>query len=403
MDLTNFMVVIYVKKIKKENGDGSISYQYRKGRKYYTGRYTVGFNADGSQVRRSVSGYNKGEVQEEIKQKTLQVSQGLISTKNDVSFGTYYKNWIYIFIKPNVTPGTFEKYDADYRLRILRSPLENVKLSKISPLLVRKTINYWLENFSLNITEQCFGRVKTCLKNAIADRIIIYNPTINIKIKKEKVKKEKYKHFTVEQQDQVLGELNIDGYTPKDMLIYMYFSSGCRLSEGLALTWDDFHDGGIDINKQYAKHQAISNDGEKRKIVQGVTTLKTFNSYRFVPLPEKAIEKIENYRRFQKMYIQDRSGYVDNNLMFPNASGGYLDRKIPRDRLKSICTKFGYSDLTIHSIRHTYATRLFENGVSPKVVQSLLGHKSIDITMNIYTHVVSSKVETDVNKLNFYL
>lgn len=389
-----------MKKIKKENGDGSITYQLRNGRKYYTGRYTVGYDSNGKQIRRSISGYNKSKVQAKLKEKTLQVMQGSVSISEDITFDEFFKNWIYVFKKPNVSNSTFEKYDADYRLRILNSPLESVMLSRIDAFLIRKTLNYWLENNSLKTVEDVYGRVKTCLKMAISEKYIVQDPTLNVNLKKEKEKKSKYQHYTNEQQDLIFSELRLNVYDSVDMLIYMYFASGCRLSEGLALTWSDFKDNGIDINKQYSKSQEINNDGSERRIVQKVSPLKTINSYRFVPLPDNAIKQIKKYKLLQNEYISMQDDYSDNDLMFPNGKGGYLDRKRPQQRLDAIRKKYNIEGLTLHSIRHTYATRLFEKGVSPKVVQSLLGHKDIQTTLNIYTHVMKEKIEFEVNKLN---
>lgn len=389
-----------MKKVKKENGDGSITWQMRNGRKYYTGRYTVGYDSNGKQIRRSVSGYNKSKVQAKLKEKTLQVMQGSVSISEDITFDEFFKNWIYVFKKPNVSNSTFEKYDADYRLRILNSPLEGVMLSRIDAFLIRKTLNYWLENNSLKTVADVYGRVKTCIKMAISEKYIVQDPTLNVNLKKEKEKKSKYQHYTNEQQDLIFNELRLNTYDSVDMLIYIYFASGCRLSEGLALTWNDFKDGGIDINKQYSKSQEISDDGSARHIVQKVSPLKTINSYRFVPLPDNAIKQIKKYKSLQNEYISIQEDYSNNDLMFPNGKGGYLDRKRPQQRLDAIRKKYNIEGLTLHSIRHTYATRLFEKGVSPKVVQSLLGHKDIQTTLNIYTHVMKEKVEFEVNKLN---
>ncbi|UHR03295.1 site-specific integrase [Peptoniphilus sp. GNH] len=388
-----------MKRTKNENGEGSITYQMRNGRKYYTGRYTLGYDTCKNQIRGSISGYNKKEVQTKLKEKTLQISQGLLNNKENLLFGDFFKTWIYTFIKPNVSIATFQKYEADYRLRILKSPLENASLSKLNQLTIRKTLNYWLENCSLQQASQVFGRIKTCLKSAITQKYISTDPTLGVSIKKDKTIKDKYKHFTSEQQDTILKELNIDTYDPKDMLIYIYFASGIRLSEGLALSWPDLVEGGLNINKQYTKHTEISEKGE-RKVIQELGELKTPSSYRFVPLPDKVLTKLKNYKKLQDKYIKTKKDYKNKNLIFPNQLGDYLDRKIPQNRLNKICTKNNIKGLSIHSIRHTYATRLFENAVAPKVVQSLLGHKSIETTLNIYTHVISKKANEEVNKLN---
>ena len=388
-----------MKKRKNENGEGSLTYQIRNGRKYYTGRYTVGYDEYGNQIRGSTSSYSKAKVQKTIKEKTLQVDQGLISNKENVLFNDFFRHWIYVFIKPNVSQATFQKYDTDYRLRILGSPLDGVKLSKLSPLIIRKTLNYWSENNSPLITSHVYGRVKTCLKAAITQKYIVSDPTIGIDTKKEKTQRAKYKHYTLDQQEIVIDDLNLEEYTPKDMLIYIYFASGIRMSEGLGLSWADYRNGGLDINKQYSKYTDIDKDGN-RSVKQGITELKTQASYRFVPLPENVQKKLDKYKVLQNKYIASCQNYNDTGVMFPNGLGGHLDRKVVQNRVNDICEKNDIHGLSVHAIRHTYATRLFESGVPPKVVQTLLGHKSIKTTLDIYTHVISSKANEEVNKLN---
>ncbi len=388
-----------MKRTKKEHGEGSITYQMRNGRKYFTGRYTIGYDQDGKQIRKSYSSYDKAKVNKVIKEKTLQIEQGLLSTRGDILFSDFYKNWLYVFVKPTVGKATFQKYEADYRLRILGSPLENVALSKISPLTIRNTLNYWTDTTSEALAGQAYGRVKTCIKAAIHQRYITTDPTLGIELKKTKLKKEKYKHYSLEQQEIVISDLNLEEYTPKDMLIYIYFASGIRMSEGLGLSWTDYRNGGLEISKQYSKYTEIDTDGN-RKVVQGINELKTTASYRFVPLPENVQKKLDRYRKLQKAYIETCTDYKNTGVMFPNQVGGYMDRKVVQSRINNICKDNGIEGLSIHAIRHTYATRLFENGVPPKVVQTLLGHKSIKTTLDIYTHVVDQKASKEVDKLN---
>lgn len=77
-----------------------------------------------------------------------------------------------------------------------------------------------------------------------------------------------------------------------------------------------------------------------------------------------------------------------------------MDHKKLQRRLKSICNKLDIKDKSFHSIRHTYATRLFEMGVPIKTVQSLLGHSDIATTMNVYTHVMKEKKLEVLDLLN---
>ena len=86
--------------------------------------------------------------------------------------------------------------------------------------------------------------------------------------------------------------------------------------------------------------------------------------------------------------------------MFCTEYGNYFDtRNLTRSYTRHL-KKIGLPYRNFHSLRHTYATRLFENNVPIKTVQSLLGHKDIATTMNIYTHVMPEKMTNEVQCLN---
>lgn len=92
--------------------------------------------------------------------------------------------------------------------------------------------------------------------------------------------------------------------------------------------------------------------------------------------------------------------YQDNNLVFCNIYGKYLDGSNVRKTFKRILKKNEISERKFHDLRHTYATRLFELGENPKTVQKLLGHSTISITLDTYTYVLDSMKEKAVSKLN---
>jgi site-specific recombinase XerD len=144
----------------------------------------------------------------------------------------------------------------------------------------------------------------------------------------------------------------------------------------------------------------ISRDGRgNSKIIEQEP--KTKYSSRTVPIPENIFLRLKDYKKeqnIQKLKIGDV--YQNNDYIFCNEIGFHIDDKKPGRNLKSILNKINIEPIKFHALRHTYATRLFEAGVSPKTVQVLMGHSDISITMDIYTHVMEDVKIDAVEQLN---
>lgn len=89
-----------------------------------------------------------------------------------------------------------------------------------------------------------------------------------------------------------------------------------------------------------------------------------------------------------------------NQLIFCDKDGKPIERKRPTRRLNKLCRDLNIIERSFHSVRHTYATRMFELDIPVKTVQVLLGHSEIATTMDIYTHVMTDKKVEAIEKLN---
>ncbi len=117
---------------------------------------------------------------------------------------------------------------------------------------------------------------------------------------------------------------------------------------------------------------------------------KTKGSRRSVKLPQKALAALRSHLQRQLAEI-DRAGslWSENGLIFASESGEPLDRRyITTHRFKPLLKRTGLPNIRFHDLRHTCATLLLCEAVHPKIVQELLGHATISITLYTYSHVL---------------
>ncbi|WP_371414833.1 tyrosine-type recombinase/integrase [Caloramator sp. E03] len=185
-------------------------------------------------------------------------------------------------------------------------------------------------------------------------------------------------------------------------LFLMALGTGMRQGELLALKWDDidFNNCEVRVNKSIKNVKIIASDGtSKREIIE--QTPKTQTSNRIIPLPSNLINILKEHKQLQEKEKKEAgNSYNDNKLVFATGIGNPITTKNLFNIYKSLLNKAGIKHKKFHSLRHTYATKLFEKGVPLKTVQTLLGHSDISITAEIYTHVMPKEKISAVEKLN---
>lgn len=163
--------------------------------------------------------------------------------------------------------------------------------------------------------------------------------------------------------------------------------SGIRKCEALALHWSDidFLNQQIDINKTLYL-------GENNIIKVDVP--KTKNSKRIIDIDAKTLHFLLTWKQMKGN---------DVPYVFSNSNHEYLPLSYPLRVLNSFNQKHELKRITIHGLRHTHCTILFEAGASMKEVQHRLGHSDIKTTLNIYTHVSKRKKSELINLYTEYL
>ena len=175
-----------------------------------------------------------------------------------------------------------------------------------------------------------------------------------------------------------------------------------RLDEILGLKWKyiDFTNNTIEVYNTIQR-TFVFDDNMKKKLKTIEQTPKTENGTRVIPLPVSLIPKLKEHRKRQlENKLKYGQSYNISDYVFTDEMGRIIDNKKPNRNLQSILKTLGIEPIKFHGLRKTYATRLFENGVPPKTVQTLLGHADIQTTLNIYTEVMDTEKQKAVDTLN---
>ena len=277
--------------------------------------------------------------------------------------------------------------------KLEKTPIGSKNIDEITSAEIQEYINSvsTLSNSSIN---KIYQQLNQAFKIAINKGYIMQNPMINV-IKPRSLKKDKeVRALTVDEQQEFTDYLlNKDLKNCKYrnvFLIQMYM--GLRVGEALALTTHD-----IDLkHKRVNIHRTLTTD-ENGAVIMGDTT-KTYSGKRIVPIPDFLYPYI-----LEQMKIADKQPNNDEKLLFKPYNSRYAKRGNVNSELKRILERqLNITDISTHSLRHSYGTRCIESGMAPVVVQRLMGHKDISITLNTYTSVFDKFKEQEVDKVNQY-
>lgn len=237
---------------------------------------------------------------------------------------------------------------------------------------------------------------------AVDEGYISKNPCMGkrIVIPGDKTVKQEVEHFTDDEIRILLDYLKNSSYRE---LILICLGTGMRRGEALALTWDDvdLKENIISINKSLGKVYLFDSEGNKTR-KQIIQAPKTTSSIREIPFPMSLNSVFKDLKIKQKRNkLRCGECYHESNYIFTTQSGTNIDVTNLSHAWDRILKNAGLKHKKFHALRHTYATKLFENHVELKTASKLLGHSSIEMTADIYTHVIPKQKIDAVEKINY--
>lgn len=359
-----------------------------------------------------VSGRDLKKVKKEFSDLRYEVEHGLKDKGDDMSLNSWNKTWLEDYKSNVIKDSTKIRYQDFYR-RYIKKKLGSRKLSEIKPMILQKFFNEMAkEDYSTKTIKDTYNIIYNMFKIALQNELVLRNPCEGVTLPKTKAKEKRV--LTVEEQKEVLKYSK--GFLC-EQLIRVALGTGMRAGELLGLKWKDidFENREINIDKTlvYIK------DYENNHYYFKYQTPKTKAGTRVIPMQHD----VYNALMEQRANIRELKAHTKNwqtlqgfeNMVFVNVSGRprqvidfrndllRLERRINKDRKEKAKANNTPVELIQHfyphSLRHTFATRCFEAGIEAKTVQNYLGHSSIAITMDLYTHVTEDKAKEEMNKL----
>ena len=374
-------------KKKRGNGEGSV-YKYKNG---YRGQIVVGTDDDGKPIRRSVTGNTIKEVNEKL---TLIKNSMITGTyiapdritlpdltrqmlKDDLNMNYIRESTHYRHIE------TLKRIEADPYMRT--TPIQKLNYTGVKEYLLTET------RAAQSVIDKIYMMIQRTMREAVKRKIITVNQLEDIRKPKSVQHRERVRALTKDEQIRLYEVLTTEDISySHQMLLSML--TGMRMGEVNALTVDD-----INLKmKTISISRTIARDLKGAAFVSQTT--KTENGTRVIRIPETALPLVREILQCAEdsKYLVLHKGKLINtsqvNMQFQRVieKYGIIDKKVK-------------GKVSLHSLRHTFATRCIEAGMQAKVLQHLLGHSDIRITLNTYCDAFESFQRENIAIADEYL
>ena len=351
----------------------------------YLSQILIGYQDNGKPKFKNIYGRTIPELENKINEFKAQMNKGIILDDKNLTVREWSNIWLNTY-KSGVSYNTNRRYEFTLHKQILPY-IGDEKISKIKLVDVQNLINKLANQYSASTLKKVRGSLNQLFKCAIQNHLIYINPVDGVQLPNKQ-----------QSEKQFLSESQIEHVTAfcasyKDgIFILTLLYTGMRREEIVPLTWDDvdLEENIITVNKAV---EFINNQ-------PNIKPPKTAKSSREIPILD-----------ILRPYLIKLKSESDGSLLFCNSKGNMHTET----SLRRLWERFmkNYNDylvenqqesehFTMHILRHTFATILFSAGVDIKTAQSILGHSTISVLLDIYTHLEQRIKMRGISMLNEY-
>ena len=391
------MSEVHVRQRRRKNG--TVCYEYR---------FEIA-SIDGQRKWISKSGFKKkSDAQKAGRQAMMEYeNNGVVTKPKDMSTADFFELWMENDVQLTCASTTIANYSKKIRLYI-NPVIGKYYLRSVSkPQLQKLLVDMYKAGYARNSIVVIRGILSKSFQWAEDNHYISHSPANHLHIPKakaeDKVVPRTQPHvFIPPEKIKMIFERFPYG-TPNHIPLMNGYKCGVRLGEAFAFVWEDidFEKHTISVNRQVQWHQANKEDPRS----YWYFCPPKYNSYRTISIDDEFTlllkTEFEKQNRMKEAYGECYIDYYESdshilntdgngkkiNLVCVRDSGEYIHPRTMQYTSEVIHKKLGYPEFDFHSLRHTHATMLTEKHAPEKYIQHRLGHKKIEVTKNIYTHV----------------
>lgn len=352
----------------------------------YLAQIKIGYQDNGKPKLKNIYAKSKAELDRKVTEYKSQVNKGIILDDKNMTVEEWADSWLNIY-KDNVGFNTKRRYENIINQQI-KPYIGFVKLSKLRLAEVQALINELSPKYSYSTVKKVKETLHQMYTQAIRNGFVYVNPADGVQLPKNNAK---------ERQQLTEGDISKLKFFCRNYrsgaLIMTLLYTGMRRGEILALTWNDidFDKNIITVNKavEFRNNQPYIKPPKTKKGNRTIPLLFALRPY-LLELKQRAVTDTV----FVNTHNQPHSDTSIKRLWsgFLKEYNEYL-KKEEEDK----------ATFTMHQFRHTYATLLYKAGVDVKTAQEFLGHSSVNITLDIYTHLEEKTREQGAEKMNDFI
>jgi integrase len=359
--------------------------------------------------RKTFYGKTKNEVRLKYQECLKDINANGFQDKCSLTLNEYMEYWLETYKLKTIEPSSYDKLESVY-LHQVKNTIGSLKLSNITTKDIQDLIDNYaspknrstkpLAKSGLKRLQQLLNQ---CFKKAVQEKRISTNPCAGVYIPNDVfIDTETRQQFSLNDSQMLeLKKLALtktkygkskcgEGYKYRDGLVLLVMlNTGLRSGEMLALEWTDvdLENKTLSVNKIMQNKVVDRTDSEHRRVDRVKNGSKTQAGHRVIPINDATVGYFSEIQKNNAM-LGIKSKYVCSTRTGTRQSYRNLIRSLNTIQKQSETIP---QDVTLHTLRHTFGSKLIRSGVDVSVVSKLMGHANITVTYNKYIHVIQEE------------